>query len=112
MEPDFPVSIINLVSDVDWTDKCAVCIAIQKGWNLAMLKSRLERIDQDGKTSKIDVSLEINPDLPFNDSICVFQGSDVCLTHMQPISFQPQRSSKLVTATMGPHEMPPGFKRG
>lgn len=106
------MSIINLVSDVDWTDKCAVCIAIQKGWNLAMLKERLERIDQDGKSDKIDVELTINPALPFNDTICVFQGSDVCLTHMQPISFQPQRSSKLVAATMGMNETPPGFRRG
>lgn len=92
-----------------WENKCMICVGMQKGWNFSIMRDRLERIDTDGSDKKMDILLNINPDLPFNDAIGMINGSNVCLTHATTIAYVKQKASKLVTASA---DLPAAFRRG
>lgn len=74
---------------------CAVCLAMQKGWTYKVLKERLDRIDKDGKQGLVEIELVINSNLPFDHSVTVYNGAEVCIGHAPTIPYAPQKAAGL-----------------
>jgi len=89
------MSTWNFVFDEDLQGICSVCLGIQKGWTIHIHKDRLDRLDKDGKEGLVEIPLIINPQLPFNKSVTVANGHEVCISHTPPVTYHKQKSALL-----------------